>query len=109
MLAENLRLRPADQHTAGVFYNAVFTATAVFYNLLWQVASRRNRLIVAGAEEAAAGVTDGCTAVPYRARTGVRLAGPDRYPARTGGPERSGRGSARLGTPRQTRCTGGET
>ena len=57
VLAENLRLRAADQHTAAVFYNAVFTLTAAFYNLLWQVASRRNRLIVPGGEAAAAVVT----------------------------------------------------
>ena len=57
VLSENLRLSSGDQHTAAIFYNGVFTATAAFYNLLWQVASRGNRLIVEGAEEAAADVT----------------------------------------------------
>lgn len=57
VLADNLRHRSADQHAAVVFYNGVFTVTALFYNVLWQVASRRNRLIVAGAEGAAAEVT----------------------------------------------------
>ena len=57
VLAENLRVTSTDQHTAAIFYNGVFTVTAAFYTLLWEVASRRNRLIVAGAEEAAADVT----------------------------------------------------
>ena len=57
VLAENLRAGATDPHTAAVFYNAVFTVTAVFYFLLWQVAARDNRLIVAGQEEAAAEVT----------------------------------------------------
>jgi uncharacterized membrane protein len=57
VLSENLRLGSSAQHTAAFFYNAVLTVTAVLYNLLWRVASRDNRLIVKGAEAAAADVT----------------------------------------------------
>lgn len=57
VLADNLAHGGTDQRTAAVFYNGVFTLTAVCYNLLWQVAARGNRLIEKGSEEAAAVVT----------------------------------------------------
>lgn len=57
VLSENLRGRAGDQHAAAIFYSGAFTVTALFYNLLWRTAARRNRLIIAGAEAAAAEVT----------------------------------------------------
>ncbi len=44
VLAEHLRTGGSDQTTAAIFYSATFTVTAAFYNLLWQVAARDNRL-----------------------------------------------------------------
>jgi uncharacterized membrane protein len=57
VLSENLRARLSDQHVAALFYSGTFTVTALFYNLLWQTAARRNRLIAAGSEAAASEVT----------------------------------------------------
>lgn len=57
VLADNLRHAGTDQRTSAVFFNGVFTITAACYNLLWQVAARRNRLIDKGSEAAAAVVT----------------------------------------------------
>ena len=44
----------ADQRTAVVFYGAVFTVTAITYNLLWRSAAMRPRFLAEGAEENAA-------------------------------------------------------
>ena len=57
VLSENLRASASDQRAAAVFYSATFTVTALFYNLLWRVAARNNRLIKPGSESAAAEVT----------------------------------------------------
>jgi TMEM175 potassium channel family protein len=57
VLGEHLRVAGADQHTAAVFYSGSFFVSAVFYNLLWQTAARKNRLIVPGCETEAAEVT----------------------------------------------------
>ena len=57
VLAENLHGGSADGHAAAVFYGGTFTVTAAFYNLLWQTAARRNRLIEPGQEAAARDVT----------------------------------------------------
>jgi uncharacterized membrane protein len=57
VLGEHLRTAGDDQHTAAVFYSGSFFVTAFFYNLLWQTAAWRNRLIVPGCEEEAADVT----------------------------------------------------
>jgi uncharacterized membrane protein len=57
VLGEHLRATGADQHTAAVFYSGSFFVTAFFYNLLWQTAAWRNRLIVPGCEDEAADVT----------------------------------------------------
>ncbi len=45
VLGEHLQESGADQHTAAVFYNASFFVTAIFYNLLWQTAAWKHRLI----------------------------------------------------------------
>lgn len=57
VLGEHLRLTGDDQQTATVFYSGSFFVTAVFYNLVWQTAAFRNRLIVPGCETEAAEVT----------------------------------------------------
>ena len=57
VLGEHLAHAGADQRVAALFYSASFTVTAAFYNLLWQTAAWRNRLIAPGAEAAAAEVT----------------------------------------------------
>lgn len=57
VLGEHLRQISADSKIAAIFYNGTFMVTALFYNLLWQVAARRHRLIVEGAEDAADEVT----------------------------------------------------
>lgn len=57
VLGEQLRTAGPDQQTAVVFYSGSFFVSAVFYNLLWQTAARRNRLIVPGCEAEAAEVT----------------------------------------------------
>lgn len=57
VLGEHLQVTGDDQRVAAVFYSASFTVTAAFYNLLWQTAAWRNRLITAGGEAAAAEVT----------------------------------------------------
>jgi uncharacterized membrane protein len=57
VLGEHLRQAGPDQRTAAVFYSATFCVTAVAFNLLWQTAAWRNRLIVPGKEGAAAEVT----------------------------------------------------
>ncbi len=57
VLGEQLRAAGDDQHTAAVFYSGAFFVSAVFYNLLWQTAARKNRLIVPGCEAEAAEVT----------------------------------------------------
>ena len=44
----------ADKHTAVVFYGAVFTVTAITYNLLWRSAAKRPRFLLAGSQEQAA-------------------------------------------------------
>jgi uncharacterized membrane protein len=59
VLAEQLRNAGADQQTATFFYSGSFVVTAAFFNLLWQVAAWRNRLIGPGHEQAAAAVTRG--------------------------------------------------
>jgi uncharacterized membrane protein len=57
VLAEHLPTGGHDQHVAAIFYSGVFAVTAVFYNLVWQTAAWRNRLIAEGSERAAAEVT----------------------------------------------------
>ncbi|MGH9283730.1 MAG: TMEM175 family protein [Acidimicrobiales bacterium] len=57
VLGEHLRMAGADQRTATIFYSGSFFVSAVFYNLLWQTAARKNRLIVPGCEAEAAEVT----------------------------------------------------
>jgi uncharacterized membrane protein len=57
VLADHLPTGGHDQHVAAIFYSGVFAVTAVFYNLLWQTAAWRNRLITEGSERAAAAVT----------------------------------------------------
>jgi len=57
VLGEHLQGSGADQRTATIFYSGSFFVTALFYNAVWQVASRRNRLIAPGSEAAAAEVT----------------------------------------------------
>jgi len=57
ILAEHLQKTGPDQTTAAVFYNASFTVTAIFYNVLWQTAARKHRLIAPGREAAADQVT----------------------------------------------------
>jgi TMEM175 potassium channel family protein len=57
VLGEHLRAAGDDQHTAAAFYSGSFFVTAFFYNLVWQTAAWRNRLIVPGCEEEAAEVT----------------------------------------------------
>ena len=57
ILAEELRHAGADQTTAAIFYSGTFVVTAAFFNVLWRVAATNNRLIVAGREATAAGVT----------------------------------------------------
>jgi uncharacterized membrane protein len=53
VLADHLRHAGADQRTAAVFYSATFIFIAIGFQALWQVASRGNRLILAGREKAA--------------------------------------------------------
>jgi len=57
VLGEHLQGSDAEQHTAVVFYGASFAVTAAFYNVLWQTAAWRNRLIAPGAEAQAEQVT----------------------------------------------------
>ena len=57
VLGEHLHHGGGDQRSAVVFYSASFFVAAVAYNVLWQVAAWRNRLIVPGAEAAATEVT----------------------------------------------------
>ena len=57
VLGEHLQGGGADQRTATIFYSGSFFVTALFYNAVWQVASRGNRLIAPGSEAAAAEVT----------------------------------------------------
>ncbi len=53
VLAEHLRHGGADQRTAAVFYSGTFILIAIGFQVLWQVASRGNRLILPGREAAA--------------------------------------------------------
>ena len=57
VLAEHLRHAGPDQRTAMVFYSATFILIAIGFQALWQVASRNNRLIAPGCEDAAAEVS----------------------------------------------------
>ncbi len=63
VLGENLVSEPghpisfADQRTAALFYNGTFFFMAVAYNVLWQVAAWKNRLIRPGCEDKAAAVS----------------------------------------------------
>jgi uncharacterized membrane protein len=57
VLAENLRNVGGDHRTAAVFYSVTFVLIAVGFQVLWQVASRGNRLILPGCERAAAQIT----------------------------------------------------
>ncbi len=57
VLGEHLRVTGDDQQKATVFSSGSFFVTAVFYNLVWQTAAFRNRLIVPGCESEAAEVT----------------------------------------------------
>ena len=53
VLAEHLRHAGPDQRTAAVFYSGTFILIAIGFQALWQVASKGNRLILAGRETAA--------------------------------------------------------
>jgi uncharacterized membrane protein len=57
VLGEHLSGAGDVQRAVTVFYCGTFTVTAAFYNLLWQTAAWRNRLIASGAEAGAAEVT----------------------------------------------------
>jgi uncharacterized membrane protein len=57
VLGEHLQGSGADERTAIIFYSGSFFVTALFYNALWRVASRDNRLITPGFEGTAAEVT----------------------------------------------------
>jgi TMEM175 potassium channel family protein len=57
VLGEHLQSGASDQRTAALFYSGTFFVTALFYNALWRVASRDNRLIAPGFEAAAAEVS----------------------------------------------------
>lgn len=57
VLADHLRHAGADQRTAAVFYSASFIFIAIGFQVLWQVASRGNRLILPGREAAAGQIT----------------------------------------------------
>jgi uncharacterized membrane protein len=57
VLGEHLQGSGADERTAIIFYSGSFFVTAIFYNALWRVASRDNRLIAPGFEGAAAEVS----------------------------------------------------
>ncbi len=57
VLGEHLRERSHDANVAAIFYSGTFVVTAIFYNLLWQVAARGHRLIVEGSRDAADEVT----------------------------------------------------
>lgn len=57
ILAEHLRTAGSDQRTAAIFYNASFFVTAIFYNVLWQTAAWKHRLITPGREAACDQVT----------------------------------------------------
>ena len=57
VLADHLRHAGADQRTAAVFYSASFIFIAFGFQVLWQVASRGNRLILSGREAAAEQIT----------------------------------------------------
>ncbi len=53
VLAEHLQHAGTDQTTAAVFYNAFFLVTAIFYNLTWQTAAWKHRLITPSGHAAA--------------------------------------------------------
>ena len=53
VLAEHLPVADADQRTAAIFYAGTFILIAIAFQVLWQVASRDNRLILPGCEAAA--------------------------------------------------------
>ena len=63
VLGENLigehghELTFADQRTAALLYNGTFFLMAVAYNVMWQVAAWKNRLIRTGCEDKAAAVS----------------------------------------------------
>jgi uncharacterized membrane protein len=82
VLADNIRagadIAFADRRAAAVFYSATFVGISIFFNVMWQVASRGNRLIHKGAEDAAAEITKGYQyGVPmYLATTLVALWNP---------------------------------
>jgi uncharacterized membrane protein len=57
VLGDYLREGGHDEKVATVFYNASYAVTAVFYNLLWQTAAWKHRLIAPGREPEAAAVT----------------------------------------------------
>ena len=53
ILAEHLQHAGGDQKTAAVFYNGFFLVTAIFYNLVWQTAAWKHRLIAPEHQDAA--------------------------------------------------------
>jgi len=57
VLGEQLRNAGPDQQTAALFYGSSFVVTATCFNVLWQAAVQRNRLIRPGSERAAASVS----------------------------------------------------
>jgi uncharacterized membrane protein len=61
VLAEHLRAsgaeQMADQRAAAIFYSGTFILIAIAFQVLWQTAGRRNRLILPGRERAADEIT----------------------------------------------------
>jgi uncharacterized membrane protein len=61
VLADNLRasehLTSVDQRTAALFYSGTFILIAIAFQVLWQTAGRKNRLILPGRERAADEIT----------------------------------------------------
>lgn len=57
VLAEHLGHGGDDQRTAALLYSGTFVLIAVGFQILWQVASRHNRLILPGCEDAAGQIT----------------------------------------------------
>ena len=57
VLAEHLGEAGADQRTAALFYSGTFILIAIGFQILWQTAGRKNRLIYPGREAAADQIT----------------------------------------------------
>jgi TMEM175 potassium channel family protein len=57
VLAEHLGGEASDRTAAAVFYSATFVLIAICFQILWQTAARKDRLIVPGREAAANEIT----------------------------------------------------